>query len=207
MDQTTITVLGMIAAFITASVTAFLAEPVKMYFQDRSSRKYLTLALYKELLHNYFLLEHVLDYSEEDSGISRDTMNILGEFNLRTECYRQAVSDQLQMFYRLEEAAEFNEVYSMLALAIQLPSMPGRESEDGTAEERTSSRLIARASRDFINSVARYFYSGKFNKVVLARLVSTTKYVRIMNRGQYVTQQITHPSAEEDAGEQGATSE
>ncbi len=39
MDQITVTIIGMIAAFITASVTAFLAEPVKEAFQYRTRKK------------------------------------------------------------------------------------------------------------------------------------------------------------------------
>ncbi len=36
MDNTTLTIIGMMAAFITASVTAFLAEPVKTYFENKN---------------------------------------------------------------------------------------------------------------------------------------------------------------------------
>ena len=49
MDNTTLTILGMLAAFITA----FLAEPIKNSIENKNKLNKLKLAIYKELIMNY----------------------------------------------------------------------------------------------------------------------------------------------------------
>jgi len=95
MDNTTLTILGMIAAFITASVTAFLAEPVKTYFAERAKLQNIRLSLYKEIAQNFFMVESNLSKNESISPLSEHAISI--------KCYKNVIENNVGEYYRLDD--------------------------------------------------------------------------------------------------------
>ena len=180
MEQTTVTIIGMIAAFITASVTAFLAEPVKTFFQNRAKLKNLRIALYKEMVHNYNILKSfVLD----DFSSEFPTGEYLARHALRTECYKNAVQNELSFFYQLDEANLVNSLQGTLmgqiiALSSDLKDYFGEE-----ALKHISSAFIG-LSEAFQELFTTRFYSDELDGKILMSLVTTAQYQEIMKRGK-----------------------
>src|SRR3989304_291447 len=107
MSDTTVTIIGMIAAFLTA----ILAEPAKNYFQNMGKLHNLRIALYKEMVHNYNILRRfVLD----DFGSEFPPGEYLARHALRTECYKNAIQNELSLFYQLDEANLINSLQGTL---------------------------------------------------------------------------------------------
>jgi hypothetical protein len=57
MDETIKVLIGTVSGF----VIAFFAEPVKVFFQNRTGKQILRVALYKEILSNYWFLSTYLE--------------------------------------------------------------------------------------------------------------------------------------------------
>jgi len=107
MDETTKIIIATISGF----VIAFFAEPVKIYFQNKAKLKNLQIAIYKEIIHNYALLRNF-----NGEGDFRPLIEFNNEYYIRTECYKQAITSELTLFYQLKEASAINHLYSFLSI-------------------------------------------------------------------------------------------
>ena len=114
MDETTKILIGTISGFIIA----FFAEPVKTFFSNKSKLSKLRLALYKELIQNFLMLELALDEFRKDNN-----SNILvGQPLMLVECYRYAMSQETTLFYELKEARLLNSFYKILDAILAIPN-------------------------------------------------------------------------------------
>jgi hypothetical protein len=115
MDDVTKTLIAVLAGFITA----FLAEPVKIYFQKRARLRELKVGLYKEMWANYATCRtHSEDLRKICKATSdhknRNVKHILAstyegvKTQIRGECYGKAINDELLLFYQLPEAHVIN---------------------------------------------------------------------------------------------------
>ncbi|NJO76618.1 MAG: hypothetical protein HC833_24505 [Leptolyngbyaceae cyanobacterium RM1_406_9] len=104
------TLISVFAGFITA----FLAEPVKVYFTNRAKKNNLRRSLYGEILNIYSSLSNFL-VSIEERGIQIPFLKVVDtNFN----CYNFAKSDPT-LFYQLKEANSVNQIYSNIELLKQ----------------------------------------------------------------------------------------
>lgn len=143
-------VIGIISGFLTA----FLAEPIKTYFVNRSKRSKLKTALYREMVSVYdglkFLVEAIV-YKGIDIPI--DDV-IFSEFS----CYEHAKSEPLT-FYQLKEAPLINQFYKNISIlrnkinngitseqSIELTSIIVYQTEKILTSEYFDKRLLARVS-------------------------------------------------------------
>jgi len=111
MDETTKVVIGTISAFLIA----FFAEPIKTFFQNRSRRNHLQVALYSEIYNNYNVLGGFLKiYGEIDIEQSKAYFKGSIKHSIRSECYKYYVSSQSDLFYQLKEASQLNIIYATL---------------------------------------------------------------------------------------------
>lgn len=99
MDGTLKIMIGTISGF----VIAFLAEPVKIFFQNQQKIKKLRIALYKELMQNQSILK-LLATKE----IGKDDFAVVGQYLLLNNCYKYVISQEVALFYQLKEARLFN---------------------------------------------------------------------------------------------------
>lgn len=107
MDETTKVIIGTLSGFIIA----FFAEPVKNYFSMKTKLHNLRVALYKELLSNYYILTHfVMDSDASDAY----TIHNLAKYELRTEFYNHTLQHESSLFYQLKEANVLNISYVRL---------------------------------------------------------------------------------------------
>src|SRR5260221_13126443 len=113
MDETTKVLIGTISGF----VIAFFAEPIKRYFENKSKLQYLRIALYKEMIQNFLMLESTLDdfRNNEKSNI------MVGQPLMIDDCYRYVVSQETALYYQLTEARLINSFYKLLNMLTKIP--------------------------------------------------------------------------------------
>jgi len=101
MDEATKILIGTISGFLIA----FLAEPIKIHFQNQAKSRNLRIAIYKEIFFNYSLIK----WHFENDSIHNYTEE--GKYLLQTECYKYAINQELSLFYQLNEAISVNAIY------------------------------------------------------------------------------------------------
>src|SRR5690349_17561522 len=107
MDETTKVIIATLSGFIIA----FFAEPVKNYFTNKSQLHNLRIALYTELISNYFALIH---YAMDSTDTDAYTLYNVAKYELRTERYKYALQNELALFYQLREANVLSVAYVRL---------------------------------------------------------------------------------------------
>lgn len=105
MDETFKIIISTLSGF----TIAFLAEPVKTFFQNKYKLSNLRNALYKELMQNRSILELV---AKKEIG-TEDFKNI-AQFLLINNCYKYVINQEITFFYQLKEARLFNSAYKTL---------------------------------------------------------------------------------------------
>ncbi len=181
MSDTALTIIGMIAAFITASVTSFLAEPVKNYVENRIKLRNLRIALYKELINNYYALTAFTVSNQSDFF----TPEYVARHELRTECYKQTLQDELTLFYQLVEANMVNVLYGRTNQIINLKS--DLTNVFGKRGLKKAPAFYIEFSNTFIYMFVTAFYIHTFDTRVLKRLVKPEQYKEIISKGKEET--------------------
>lgn len=113
-------IISVLAGFITA----FYAEPFKIYFTNKSKINNLRKALYSEIVVIYDRLFHYL-IAVEGKGLDIDIAKVV---NTDFDCYKYAKSDP-SLFYRLEEAVMINQFYNNVHLLKQEDTETNTESK------------------------------------------------------------------------------
>ncbi len=163
-----VTVLGMIAAFVTASVAAFLAEPIKEYFQNKTRLNNLRTALYKEMMHNYTWMDYDYEADTDDFALALGGGAIHA---FRNECFRLALANNVELFYQLAEAPDINIIYSVIG------------GTGGEFPHRNNLQSVVQACRGYVSIVSTKFVAGQLDREVLKRIVTPVAYQSVIERG------------------------
>jgi hypothetical protein len=171
--------LKVIVATLSGFIIAFSAEPIKIYFQDRSKKQNLRVALYKEIYHNYCLAKTYIEVYDEEVPIEKKRDIHLGNlvafsrYLYRTECYKQAISQDLSYFYQLKEATMINALYIDLTVILEMP-----KTNDGRDMD-VSDWLV-----DFLNIVNSEVEFGSFDKSLMAKIADKKIFAEMLKNGQ-----------------------
>lgn len=175
MDETTKVIIATLSGFIIA----FFAEPVKNYFANKSQLRNLRIALYTELISNYFALVHfTMDGTSNDSYM----LYQVSKYELRIERYKHALQDELFLFYQLKEANLLNVAYGRINQLMHL-------NEDliavyGKRGLKSASAIFTQHGGTFKYMFTTSFYSRGFNAKILRKLVRPEQYKEIMEKGR-----------------------
>lgn len=177
MSDTTVTVIGMIVAFLTALITAFLAEPIKTYYQSKSDLKYLRIALYKEMFFNYQLISGWVQELKGDYTFGSSML----KNTLRAECYKHAVESQTSLFYRLHETDAINHLQgaSLSTLYSYL------DTDDKTISKEDKD--LMGMSEGYVEIFEHNSYENIFDRKVLKTIMPMNKYQDLLKRGEFIT--------------------
>jgi len=115
------TLISVFAGFITA----FLAEPIKVYFTNKAKRNNFRRSLYGEILGIYESFFTLL-VSAEERGVQISFSKVV---SANLDCYKFAKSDPVT-FYQLKESSLINQVYKNIELLRQ-------ENESGIEFEKS----------------------------------------------------------------------
>ncbi len=108
MDDTVKVLIATFSGFIVA----FLAEPVKIYFQNKSRKENIQSAIYGEMFHNYVILKSFI--ADTNTGDDIEKFMKFFKYSVRTECYKFALSQETALFYQLTESTPINGMYAFL---------------------------------------------------------------------------------------------
>ncbi|MCI0550285.1 MAG: hypothetical protein L0287_04980, partial [Anaerolineae bacterium] len=166
---------------------AFFAEPVKSYFANRAKLHYLRIALHKELLNNYLALSS-LQIKDKSSSRMYEYMSRHG---LRTECYRNALQNELHLFYQLEEANRLNflqgeTINSLLNLSSDLKSM------FGIVPLKDENDVFNATSQDFQRIVCTWYHYKLLDPKILKKIAVNRQYKEIMEKGKAYAEKSKH---------------
>jgi hypothetical protein len=174
MNDTTLTIIGMIVAFLTASITPIIAEAVK----SKTRLRNLETALYREMLYNFLTLR-VLDM--QDIPLE-ERVALINNDGLRIECYKHALQNELSLFYQLAESGTINilqgRIKQIIALATDIKSLSG--------EEKIQMRLkeLARNSSIFQKVFATANFDGTLNNALVRSITSTREFNIIKSKAE-----------------------
>jgi polyhydroxyalkanoate synthesis regulator phasin len=105
--------IGTLSGFLVA----FLAEPVKTYFANRSKKAVLKVALYSEMALLYNRLTQLSD-SLDKGELSADNLQWAVTEMGRFDCYNYARSKAFLLFYQLKEAPAIDAFYGSSRLLL-----------------------------------------------------------------------------------------
>lgn len=175
MDETAKVIIATLSGFIIA----FFAEPVKNYFADRANLHHLRVALYTELINNYYALTHfTLNGTNADSY----TLFHIAKYELRTECYKHTLQNEIPLFYRLIEANMLNIIYvrinQLMNLSSDLPAIYGKRGM------KSIPSIFTQHGSTFKYMFTTSFYHRTFDARILRKLVTPKQYKEIMEKGK-----------------------
>jgi hypothetical protein len=169
MENTALTILGMIAAFLTASITPVLTESVKNYMQHKAKLRALRVALYKEIWNNVVSMTH---FPHRDIECKLELGDELTKHALRKECYEHALKNELTLFYELKEADLINRLQGtilgqMLSFSID---------SDATNIEYLLEDIFAGYVYDYQELFTAALDDGPLDKKVLESFLVNSEY-------------------------------
>jgi hypothetical protein len=162
MDEWVKIIIGTLLGFIVAVIT----EPLKRCIENKSKLRNLRIALYKEMIQNFFMLEQALqEYKNENNS------NIMvGQPLLIVDCYRYVVSQETALYYQLSEARLINMFYKLVDMLIGIP--------EGEKQFRTVS------AKDIIESIVGLVRGGLdtgiLNKKLAEKVISKQEIENIL---------------------------
>jgi hypothetical protein len=227
MDETLKIIIGTVSGFLIA----FLAEPVKIYFQNASKKKSLRLALYGELINNFMNLHFFLgglDRSSEDRVA--EAYSKLSKLILKVDVYRFAMSPELyHLFYQLKESSLFAQTYAIASTIIGWIEAGKKEErvleeavkyllltkagiEEGDLDRRIIDRTFGKgAAKNIVNIVERIsnminptITTGKWYFKILnqsPRFSGYEFYVVFKEDGTLTTRDVDSPEIKKSSGE------
>jgi hypothetical protein len=174
MDETIKIIIGTVSGFLIA----FLAEPIKIYFQNASKKKSLRLALYSELINNFMNLRFFLgglDRSSKDRVA--EAYSKLSKLILKVDVYGFAISQELYLFYQLKEANLFAQTYAIASTIIGWIESGKRE--ERILEEAIKYLLLTKAGIEE-GDLNRRTIDRIFGKGVAKKLVNIAESISNM---------------------------
>jgi hypothetical protein len=176
-------ILKVLIPVLSGFLVAFLAEPVKVFFQNRIRKQNLRVALYKEILSNYAFLSTYLETYRLSLDISKDSMSGYSEYVrkefanfsghlFRTECYKHALSQELPLFYQLTEAMMVNALYTSLNMILEPPTDPMTDKR----------QLDISFAEDYLDTLAIEIEAGTFDKNLLVKISDKKTVKEILER-------------------------
>lgn len=179
MNETTLTIIGMIAAFLTASITPIFTELVK----NRHRLQNLEIALYKEMLYNFLALR-TLDM--QDIPLD-ERVTFINNDGLRIECYKHTLQYELSLFYQLPESNTINILQSRIKWIIGLAA----DIKNFSDEEKIQICLkeLVRNTNIFQKIFATANFDGTLNNALVKNITSAREFNIIKNKAEEKEQQ------------------
>jgi hypothetical protein len=176
MDESLKIIVGTLSGF----VVAFLAEPIKLFFQTAIKKNNLRKGLYHEIAHNYSALKHLFRKTDEEGDEEFDESSLKTASQLiRTECYRYVISQETYLFYQIKEAATINILYSLLDMIFILFNS---ETDKGDYESMLTffrKVNIREDIRSYLDSVKNSLDHKVLDKKLMIKIIGKNVYMNI----------------------------
>jgi len=173
MDEATKLLIGTLSGF----AIAFLAEPVKIYFENRSKLQHLKTGLYKELLFNYIICTSAGDYP--DRVYSADAVEQLS--SVMDDCYKNALKNDMHLFYQLADA---NSISLLEGYVIPRIKNTARNLLKHSKKPKVPQEL-KNLSETYIVTVLNLFTRNYSSKQLLRSITSSSVYREMTNMPKF----------------------
>jgi hypothetical protein len=179
MDNTTLTIIGMIAAFITASLTPIITETIKNRTEHKNKMNSLRVALYKEMFHNYLMA-----IPANEGSASYSDLLLTERHAFRNECYLHALQNELALFYEMEETKQINLLQGvllrlMLNLSSDMQFLTKKEEK-----EQVYIDSFADAAKAYRGLFAESIYKDVLKKDIYEKILAKDEFQELMDYGK-----------------------
>ena len=173
MDETIKIIVGTLSGF----VIAFLAEPIKLFFQTTAKKNNLRKGLYHEIAHNYSVLANLFEKNDEDDNEVFVADNLENAALLvRTECYKYVISQETYLFYQLKEAATINIIYSTLEMIFSIANYEATKKDFASLVKTIRKLNIEPNVRLFLEAVKRSLDNTTLDKKLMMKTIGKNVY-------------------------------
>lgn len=164
----------MIAAFITASVTAFLAEPIKAYFENKRIEDNIRKALYAELLDNF---HHLLWNVEKMDKFQESAWETSARL-VHNECYMHVREKDIVSYFKMYDSAAITLLNDTINRTIEIYL------EKKSKKQKT---ILYRLSvQNFVESLSFVVYNGYLDRKIIKAFLHEEDYLRLIEIGKKV---------------------
>lgn len=172
MDNATLTVLGMIAAF----VTAFLAEPVKIYFETKRKESDFRKALYGELLENY----HLFMWSFRNTDKFQESALHTTSEMVSNEVYKQIRQNEFVLYFKMYDSSSITMLNSIINKSIKISGTKKSES--------TKLKIYQLNAWAFVEAMSFFVYKGYLERKIIKNLLNVEEYLEFLEIGNKVNE-------------------
>ncbi len=106
----------------------------------------------------------------------------VAKYELRTECYKNALQNELPLFYQLTEANVLNVIYGRINQLMNLSS--DLSAIYGKRGLKSASSIFTQHGNTFKYMFITSFYYKTFDAKILRKLVTLEQYKAIMEKGK-----------------------
>jgi hypothetical protein len=193
MDEATKIIIGTLSGFIIA----FLAEPVKIYFQNVNKLSRLRKAFYKELHFNYLLCKKMANKRGLKTPPTRGNLKGYIEMSIedtKSQYYEQIIQSELDMFYQIEESTAIHNLHGSLkflerrAKAKWINELTDIKNETDEVSQPSGIEFaineIAKVAKEWCEDYVSYYYLKILDKNILKNIAKSEDYKEIISSGK-----------------------
>jgi len=193
MDETTKIIIGTLSGFIIA----FLAEPVKIHFQNLNKLNRLRKALYKELHFNYLLCRNMAKKRGLKTPPTRGNLKAYIEMcieDTKSQYYEQTIHSELDMFYQIEESTTIHNLHGSLKFLErraktkwinELADIKNAANETSKASGiGFAINEIAEVAEEWCESYVSFYHLKKLDKRILKKIANGEDYKEVISTGK-----------------------
>ena len=151
-------------ATISGFLIAFFAEPVKIYFQQWARKKGVQRALYHELYFNYDSLRRFVD-NQRGEFTKKDLHKFVfnAKYATHLDAYQYYTSHDIDLFYQLVEATDFNWLYALLNRLL--------DNLGARFESKDDPIIVFNEIKNYLRSYKDAIDTGRLDKKLLVSIV------------------------------------
>ena len=180
MDETLKIIIGTLSGFIIA----FLAEPIKLFFQTEMRKNNLRKGLYYEIVNNYAALKNLFTNKDEvDEEFDADNIDTAAKL-IRTECYRYVISQETYLFYQIKEAATINIIYSLLEMIFILANSKIDKDDFKSLVTFFRKANIKVDVKTFLNAIKNSLDNKTLDKKLMKKIIGKNVYNAIFESNE-----------------------
>jgi hypothetical protein len=185
MDET----IQILIATLSGFIIAFMADPVKESILGFFKRRKIRLALYKEMMNNYYKLA-IFEKNNGDSS-SKEEDNDIDAFAaliyVEKEYYDYVKKNEITEFYLLKEASTITSIYRLIGeLVDEEPKFgnflfPKVKEKDNTTTDPSKFKLRKLLMREYPIQFREFIESNKLDKKYMYKIFGKDKVNKILD--------------------------
>lgn len=193
MDETMKIIFGTLSGFIIA----FLAEPIKIYFQNINKLNQSRKALYKELYFNFQLCRNIARKRGLKTPPTRGNLKAYIDMcveDVKSQYYEQVIHSNLDTFYQFEESTALHNLHGGLkflerrAKTKWINDLAAAKSVANETSKTSGIEFaineLSKVAEEWYEDYMSYYHLGKLDKRMLKKIANNEDYKEIMSKAK-----------------------